>query len=92
MPLSSSVGFRLYSSDISYNRRSHLCISVSVVLIIVKTTIMAKTTIALASGKEMPLVGFGLWKVPIESTADTVFNVCDIDTCTYLYTPISVQK
>lgn len=37
---------------------------------------MGKTTVTLASGKEMPLVGFGLWKVPIESTADTVFNVC----------------
>ena len=38
---------------------------------------MGKTTITLASGKEMPLVGFGLWKVPIESTADTVFSVSD---------------
>ncbi|KAL2820604.1 NADP-dependent oxidoreductase domain-containing protein [Aspergillus granulosus] len=35
---------------------------------------MAKSTITLASGHEMPLVGFGLWKVPRESTADTVYN------------------
>lgn len=36
---------------------------------------MAKSTIALASGKEMPLVGFGLWKVPKETAANTVYNV-----------------
>jgi diketogulonate reductase-like aldo/keto reductase len=36
---------------------------------------MAKSTITLASGHEMPLVGFGLWKVPKETTADTVYNV-----------------
>lgn len=36
---------------------------------------MAKSTITLASGKEMPLVGFGLWKVPKETAADTVYNV-----------------
>ncbi|KAL2844237.1 NADP-dependent oxidoreductase domain-containing protein [Aspergillus pseudodeflectus] len=35
---------------------------------------MAKSTITLASGHEMPLVGFGLWKVPKETTADTVYN------------------
>jgi Aldo/keto reductases, related to diketogulonate reductase len=35
---------------------------------------MAKST-TLASGKEMPLVGFGLWKVPKETAADTVYNV-----------------
>ncbi|KAF2119599.1 NADP-dependent oxidoreductase domain-containing protein [Lophiotrema nucula] len=35
---------------------------------------MVKATITLASGKEMPLVGFGLWKVPAESAADTVYN------------------
>ncbi|PVH98823.1 putative aldo-keto reductase [Periconia macrospinosa] len=32
------------------------------------------TTIKLASGQQMPLVGFGLWKVPKESCADTVYN------------------
>lgn len=36
---------------------------------------MVKSTITLASGKEMPLVGFGLWKVPKETAADTVYNV-----------------
>ncbi|KAJ0156231.1 putative NAD(P)H-dependent D-xylose reductase xyl1 [Colletotrichum tanaceti] len=35
---------------------------------------MGKETITLASGREMPLVGFGLWKVPRESCADTVYN------------------
>ncbi|KAF6829469.1 aldo/keto reductase [Colletotrichum musicola] len=35
---------------------------------------MAKNSITLASGKEMPLVGFGLWKVPRETCADTVYN------------------
>lgn len=33
------------------------------------------STIKLASGHEMPLVGFGLWKVPKETAADTVYNV-----------------
>ncbi|RBQ82565.1 hypothetical protein VDGD_23012 [Verticillium dahliae] len=36
---------------------------------------MGKSTITLASGHEMPLVGFGLWKVPRETCADTVYNV-----------------
>lgn len=36
---------------------------------------MGKDTITLASGREMPLVGFGLWKVPRETCADTVYNV-----------------
>ena len=37
---------------------------------------MAKTTTTkLASGYEMPLVGFGLWKVPADQAADTVYNV-----------------
>lgn len=36
---------------------------------------MGKSTITLASGKEMPLVGFGLWKVPTETCADIVYNV-----------------
>ncbi|ORX93907.1 putative aldo-keto reductase [Clohesyomyces aquaticus] len=35
---------------------------------------MPQGTIELASGHEMPLVGFGLWKVPKESAADTVYN------------------
>jgi D-xylose reductase len=36
---------------------------------------MVHNTVKLASGHEMPLVGFGLWKVPKESAADTVYNV-----------------
>ena len=36
---------------------------------------MAKTSVQLASGHSMPLVGFGLWKVPAEKAADTVYNV-----------------
>jgi len=32
------------------------------------------TTVKLHSGHEMPLTGFGLWKVPLETTADTVYN------------------
>ncbi|KAJ4855985.1 aldo/keto reductase family domain-containing protein [Trichoderma breve] len=35
---------------------------------------MGKTTVTLASGREMPLVGFGLWKVPRETAAETVYN------------------
>lgn len=31
-------------------------------------------TVKLCNGYEMPLVGFGLWKVPAEKTADTVYN------------------
>jgi len=38
---------------------------------------MKKTpSVKLASGQEMPVVGFGLWKVPAESAADIVYNVC----------------
>lgn len=36
---------------------------------------MVKSAVTLASGKQMPLVGFGLWKVPKETAADTVYNV-----------------
>lgn len=36
---------------------------------------MTPSTVELKSGQKMPLVGFGLWKVPIESAADTVYNV-----------------
>lgn len=36
---------------------------------------MGKITITLASGHEMPLIGFGLWKVPQNDAADTVYNV-----------------
>ncbi|KAF1846115.1 Aldo/keto reductase [Cucurbitaria berberidis CBS 394.84] len=35
---------------------------------------MSKDTIKLASGHQMPLVGFGLWKVPKDTAADTVYN------------------
>ncbi|KAK8200274.1 NADPH-dependent D-xylose reductase II,III [Phyllosticta capitalensis] len=34
----------------------------------------SKGYIKLASGHQMPLVGFGLWKVPKETAADTVYN------------------
>ncbi|CAM1504271.1 Fc.00g018620.m01.CDS01 [Cosmosporella sp. VM-42] len=34
----------------------------------------SSATIKLASGHEMPLVGFGLWKVPADQAADTVYN------------------
>ncbi|KAK7518791.1 NADP-dependent oxidoreductase domain-containing protein [Phyllosticta citriasiana] len=34
----------------------------------------AKDYVKLASGHQMPLVGFGLWKVPKETAADTVYN------------------
>lgn len=36
---------------------------------------MPVSTIKLASGHDMPLVGFGLWKVPAEQAAETVYNV-----------------
>lgn len=42
---------------------------------------MSKPTVTLASGKQMPLVGFGLWKVPKESAADTVYNVSSLENC-----------
>jgi D-xylose reductase len=35
---------------------------------------MSQDTVKLASGKTMPLVGFGLWKVPKETAVDTVYN------------------
>ncbi|KAF1989340.1 Aldo/keto reductase [Aulographum hederae CBS 113979] len=35
---------------------------------------MPQTTVTLASGHKAPLVGFGLWKVPLETCADTVYN------------------
>ena len=42
---------------------------------------MPVSTIKLASGHDMPLVGFGLWKVPADQAADTVYNV-SLDTQT----------
>ncbi|KAK5064971.1 hypothetical protein LTR84_000806 [Exophiala bonariae] len=35
---------------------------------------MTASTVKLASGHEMPLVGFGLWKVPAETAADVVYD------------------
>jgi len=35
-------------------------------------------TITLASGHEMPLVGFGLWQIPNEQAADTVYHAIKI--------------
>ncbi|PTB36154.1 hypothetical protein M441DRAFT_83999 [Trichoderma asperellum CBS 433.97] len=34
----------------------------------------SSVTVKLASGHQMPLVGFGLWKVPKESAAEIVYN------------------
>ena len=39
------------------------------------TLIMPTNTVTLASGHEMPLVGFGLWKVPADKAGDIVYNV-----------------
>lgn len=39
---------------------------------------MSMSTVKLASGHQMPLVGFGLWKVPAESAADTVYNAIKV--------------
>ena len=36
---------------------------------------MSSDAIVLASGHKMPLVGFGLWKVPADQAADIVYNV-----------------
>lgn len=41
----------------------------------IKVSIMAVDTVTLASGHKMPLVGFGLWKVPGDKAADIVYNV-----------------
>jgi len=35
---------------------------------------MPVPSVKLYNGYEMPLIGFGLWKVPTESTPDTVYN------------------
>ncbi|KAF2731962.1 Aldo/keto reductase [Polyplosphaeria fusca] len=37
-----------------------------------------KEIVKLASGHDMPLVGFGLWKVPKETAADTVYNAIKV--------------
>lgn len=37
---------------------------------------MSVENVTLASGHKMPLVGFGLWKVPADKAADIVYNVC----------------
>jgi D-xylose reductase len=37
-----------------------------------------QATLKLASGHEMPQVGFGLWKVPRDSCADTVYNAIKV--------------
>lgn len=38
---------------------------------------MSLDTVNLASGHKMPLVGFGLWKVPADKAADIVYNVSE---------------
>ncbi|KAF4954286.1 hypothetical protein FGADI_5374 [Fusarium gaditjirri] len=40
---------------------------------------MAPSPVKLASGHEMPLVGFGLWKVPADQRAETVYNAWWMD-------------
>ncbi|KIW97855.1 uncharacterized protein Z519_01439 [Cladophialophora bantiana CBS 173.52] len=39
---------------------------------------MTSDTVTLASGHEMPLVGFGLWKVPAEKAADIVYHAIKV--------------
>ncbi|OIW31509.1 putative aldo-keto reductase [Coniochaeta ligniaria NRRL 30616] len=39
---------------------------------------MSNPIVKLASGHEMPLVGFGLWKVPKETAAETVYNAIKV--------------
>lgn len=39
---------------------------------------MVSPTIKLNSGHEMPLVGFGLWKVDNATAADTVYNAIKV--------------
>jgi hypothetical protein len=39
------------------------------------TATMSVENVSLASGHKMPLVGFGLWKVPADKAADIVYNV-----------------
>lgn len=39
---------------------------------------MVSPTIELNSGHEMPLVGFGLWKVDNATAADTVYNAIKV--------------
>ncbi|KAF3051245.1 NAD(P)H-dependent D-xylose reductase (XR) [Didymella keratinophila] len=38
------------------------------------TTPMSQKTVKLASGHPMPLVGFGLWEVPKDTAAESVYN------------------
>ncbi len=38
---------------------------------------MSLDKVTLASGHQMPLVGFGLWKVPADKAADTVYNASE---------------
>jgi D-xylose reductase len=39
---------------------------------------MPGSTVTLPSGHQMPLVGFGLWKVPADKAADTVYNAIKV--------------
>ncbi|KAK9233841.1 NADP-dependent oxidoreductase domain-containing protein [Lipomyces kononenkoae] len=39
---------------------------------------VSSTFLTLASGYQMPQVGFGLWKVPRETTAETVYNAIQL--------------
>jgi len=39
---------------------------------------MTVQTVTLASGHKMPLVGFGLWKVPADKAADIVYNAIKV--------------
>ncbi|KAK5230004.1 hypothetical protein LTR72_001539 [Exophiala xenobiotica] len=44
---------------------------------------MAIDKVTLASGHQMPLVGFGLWKVPADKAADTVYNAIKVGYCLF---------
>ncbi|KIV80313.1 hypothetical protein PV11_07824 [Exophiala sideris] len=42
------------------------------------TSNMTVDTVTLASGHKMPLVGFGLWKVPADKASDIVYNAIKV--------------
>jgi D-xylose reductase len=54
---------------------------------------MTSSTVTLASGHKMPLVGFGLWKVPADKASDIVYNVSNPpkSTARILITPQAIK-
>lgn len=60
-----------YNCLLSFPHCNYPCVTAIVFLL----KIMSTDTVKLASGQQMPLVGFGLWKVPKDTAADTVYNV-----------------